>query len=216
VQSGRQRDHYSVAQDTLEHHAQPTHGRLSTNEYLGSWALDRARQPAQAIGLDAVAATSYETVASIMTMRNIPDRREAVLPSNGDPIVLVYSVAVLCGVGGVCPRCLQPVRVHRPPFREVVLAVARRIAAESQSPRDRGPKSTAQSNSTTKPDSNHRAALARGLRCADDSAARAGLADALAWLEAVETVGEEIPESYESKRHAWRLEIGADRSGGRG
>lgn len=71
---------------------------MSILEGVGSSALARARERAEAMGLDAVVATSYESVshlsgASIMTQRAIPDRLEIVVaPVAGDPVFLVCNI----------------------------------------------------------------------------------------------------------------------------
>ena len=55
----------------------------------------------------------------------------------------------------------------------------------------------------------HRVAVARSLRWADEAAQDGHLADAMAWLRVVEAIGEELPQAYRIKRHAWRLALQA-------
>jgi hypothetical protein len=49
----------------------------------------------------------------------------------------------------------------------------------------------------------HLAAVARSLRWAQESAERGDYADALAWIQTVEAIGEQLPPSYQTKREAW-------------
>ena len=74
--------------------------------------------------------------------------------------------------------------------------------------------STARPDSHNETDSKHLVAVTRSLQWADQAAEREDYADALAWLQAVEAAGNELPDGYATKRHAWRLAVGADQSGG--
>jgi hypothetical protein len=62
-------------------------------------------------------------------------------------------------------------------------------------------------------DAKHLAAVERSLTWADESAARGDHADALAWLNAVLAVDDELSEGYETKRHAWQLACRAGQPG---
>jgi hypothetical protein len=50
----------------------------------------------------------------------------------------------------------------------------------------------------------HLVAVARSLSWADASAARGDFADALAWLRAVEAMGDRLPDAYLTKRRLWQ------------
>jgi hypothetical protein len=50
----------------------------------------------------------------------------------------------------------------------------------------------------------HRAAVANTLTWAEESAASKDYADALDWLNALDAIGETLPEEYEIKRLDWR------------
>jgi hypothetical protein len=63
-------------------------------------------------------------------------------------------------------------------------------------------------------DARHLAAVTRSLQWADEAAEHGDHADAMAWLEVVEAIGDELSAAYTVKRHAWLLALGADRSGG--
>ncbi len=54
-------------------------------------------------------------------------------------------------------------------------------------------------------DQKHQAAVAATLALADEAAARADYADALAWLATVEAVGDSLTSAYHAKQRAWRL-----------
>jgi hypothetical protein len=58
---------------------------------------------------------------------------------------------------------------------------------------------------------NHPVAVARSLRWADEAAKRGDHSDALAWLHVIEAIGDELPETYQTKRQAWLLAFGTDR-----
>lgn len=54
----------------------------------------------------------------------------------------------------------------------------------------------------------HQAAVARSLGWAQESAARGDYADALAWVEVVEAIGDSVPHEYEVNRWAWLAAAG--------
>jgi hypothetical protein len=60
----------------------------------------------------------------------------------------------------------------------------------------------------------HLAAVARSLGWADESAERGDHVDAVAWLEMVEAIDDELPEIYKLRRDQWRLACSADRPRG--
>ena len=57
----------------------------------------------------------------------------------------------------------------------------------------------------------HPVAVARSLQWADEAADRGEHSDALAWLHVIEAIGDELPETYQTKRQAWLLAFGTDR-----
>jgi hypothetical protein len=61
-------------------------------------------------------------------------------------------------------------------------------------------------------DVRHLAAVRRSLQWADEAAELADHADAIAWLRAVEAIGDELSAAYRLKLHAWLLALEADRS----
>ena len=63
-------------------------------------------------------------------------------------------------------------------------------------------------------DARHLAAVTRSLQWADDAAEHGDHANAIAWLRAVEAIGDELSAAYRIKLHAWLLALGADRSKG--
>ena len=63
----------------------------------------------------------------------------------------------------------------------------------------------------TKSEARHAVAVARTLQWADEAAERGDHSDALAWLHVIEAIGDELPETYQTKRHAWLLAFGTDR-----
>jgi hypothetical protein len=63
-------------------------------------------------------------------------------------------------------------------------------------------------------DVRHLAAVTRSLQWADDAAENGDHAEAIAWLRAVEAIGDELSAAYRIKLHAWLLALGADRSKG--
>ena len=52
--------------------------------------------------------------------------------------------------------------------------------------------------------SRHQAAVANSLSAADAAAADGDLADAVAWLETIRAIGDELPPEYELKLERWR------------
>ena len=58
----------------------------------------------------------------------------------------------------------------------------------------------------------HIAAVARSLGWARESAARGDYADALAWVQVVEAIGDPIPREYETKRQAWLAALDESRA----
>ena len=57
--------------------------------------------------------------------------------------------------------------------------------------------------SQTDPNARHRAAVASTLSWADDAAARGDYAVALAWIEVLDAIGDELTGEYQTKRDAW-------------
>ncbi len=57
----------------------------------------------------------------------------------------------------------------------------------------------------------HLAAVARTLQRADESAERGDYFDAVAWLETLEAIGDELPEVYEIRR-SWSEQLRASRA----
>ena len=53
----------------------------------------------------------------------------------------------------------------------------------------------------------HLAAVARTLQWADEAAERGDNFDAIAWLETLEAIGDQLPEVYESRRRAWSARL---------
>jgi hypothetical protein len=49
----------------------------------------------------------------------------------------------------------------------------------------------------------HRAAVGTTLSWADDAAARGDYAEALAWIETLDAIGDELTGEYQTKRGAW-------------
>jgi hypothetical protein len=54
----------------------------------------------------------------------------------------------------------------------------------------------------------HLAAVASTLQWADEAAERGDHVDALAWLETLEAIGDQLPEVYESRRNSWSAQLG--------
>ncbi len=65
------------------------------------------------------------------------------------------------------------------------------------------------SGQCAKREAKHLAALARTLQWANESAERGDYFDALAWLDTVEAIGDELPEVYEIRRDSWSTQLGA-------
>jgi hypothetical protein len=63
------------------------------------------------------------------------------------------------------------------------------------------------SGQSAKCDAKHLAAVARTLQWADDSAERGDHFDALAWLDTLEAIGDELPEVYEIRRDSWSAQL---------
>jgi hypothetical protein len=63
-------------------------------------------------------------------------------------------------------------------------------------------------------DARHLAAVTRSLQWADQAAEHGDHADAIAWLRALEAIGEELSAGYRIKLHAWLLALGADQPKG--
>ena len=62
-----------------------------------------------------------------------------------------------------------------------------------------------------KSEAKHAVAVARSLQWADEAAKRGDHSDALAWLHVIGAIGDELPETYQTKRQAWLLALGTDR-----
>jgi len=62
-------------------------------------------------------------------------------------------------------------------------------------------------------DAKHLAAVARTLQWADESAEHGNHFEALAWLETVEAIGDELPEAYEIRRDSWSAHLASSLSG---
>ena len=60
-----------------------------------------------------------------------------------------------------------------------------------------------------KREAKHLAAVTRTLQWADESAKRGDYLDALAWLNTVEAIGDELPEIYETRRDSWSAQLDA-------
>ncbi len=61
----------------------------------------------------------------------------------------------------------------------------------------------------------HLAAVARTLEWADEAADRGDLLDAIAWLETLEAIGDELPGVYEVRRDSWFAEMARSRANDR-
>jgi hypothetical protein len=53
--------------------------------------------------------------------------------------------------------------------------------------------------------------VARTLQWADEAAERGDHSDAVAWLAALEAIGDQLPEVYESRRSSWPTQLGRTR-----
>ena len=62
-----------------------------------------------------------------------------------------------------------------------------------------------------KSEAKHLVAVARSQQWADEAAKRGDHSDALAWLHVIAAIGDELPETYETKRQVWLLALGTDR-----
>jgi hypothetical protein len=62
-----------------------------------------------------------------------------------------------------------------------------------------------------KREAKHLAAVARTLQWADEAAERGDHFDAVAWLETLEAIGDQLPEVYESRRASWSTQLGRTR-----
>jgi hypothetical protein len=58
-----------------------------------------------------------------------------------------------------------------------------------------------------KREARHLVAVARTLQWADESAERGDHCDAIAWLETLEAIGDELPEVYEIRRDSWSAQL---------
>jgi hypothetical protein len=63
-----------------------------------------------------------------------------------------------------------------------------------------------------KREAKHLAAVARTLHWADEAAERGDHFDAVAWLETLEAIGDQLPEVYESRRRSWSAQIARTRA----
>jgi len=63
------------------------------------------------------------------------------------------------------------------------------------------------SGDCAKRESKHLAAVARTLQWADEAAERGDHFDAIAWLETLEAIGDQLPEVYESRRGSWSAQL---------
>ena len=63
------------------------------------------------------------------------------------------------------------------------------------------------SGNRAKREAKHLVAVARTLQWADEAAERGDHFDALAWLETLEAIGDQLPEVYESRRGSWSAQI---------
>ena len=61
----------------------------------------------------------------------------------------------------------------------------------------------------------YRTAVANTLAWAEESAARGDYAEALAWLDVLEAIGDQLIGGYQIKRRAWNSPIGREPSIGR-
>ena len=63
-----------------------------------------------------------------------------------------------------------------------------------------------------KSEDRHLAAVARTLQWADEFAGRGDYFGAVAWLEMLEAIGDELPEVYEIRRGSWSAQLRASRA----
>jgi hypothetical protein len=57
-------------------------------------------------------------------------------------------------------------------------------------------------------DPRHAKAVANSLRLATEAADRGDYVDALAWVDAVQAIGEHLPPELETRRSVWLAELG--------
>jgi hypothetical protein len=67
------------------------------------------------------------------------------------------------------------------------------------------------SGDCAKREAKHLAAVASTLQWADEAAERGDHFDAVAWLETLEAIGDQLPEVYESRRDSWSARLGRAR-----
>ena len=67
------------------------------------------------------------------------------------------------------------------------------------------------SGNRAKREAKHLAAVANTLQWADEAAERGDHFDAVAWLETLEAIGDQLPEVYESRRGSWSARLGRAR-----
>jgi hypothetical protein len=63
------------------------------------------------------------------------------------------------------------------------------------------------SGNCAKREAKHLAAVARTLQWADEAAERGDHFDAVAWLETLDAIGDQVPDVYESRRGSWSAQI---------
>jgi hypothetical protein len=68
------------------------------------------------------------------------------------------------------------------------------------------------SGSRAEREAKHLAAVARTLQWADESAQRGDHFDAIAWLGALEAIGDELPEVYKIRRDSWSAQLARARA----
>ena len=68
------------------------------------------------------------------------------------------------------------------------------------------------SGDCAKREAKHLAAVARTLQWADESAERGDHFDAIAWLETLEAIGDQLPEVYEIRRDSWSAQLARTRA----
>ena len=64
------------------------------------------------------------------------------------------------------------------------------------------------SGSRGKRETRHRAAVANTLQWADEAAACGDHFDAVAWLDTVEAIGDQLSEVYKTRRASWCAQLG--------
>ena len=68
------------------------------------------------------------------------------------------------------------------------------------------------SGNRAKREAKHLAAVASTLQWADEAAERGDHFDAVAWLETLEAIGDQLPDLYESRRGSWSAQIARTRA----